>query len=31
MPDYKKNLIISLISYAAQKDIPVAVDGICAS
>jgi len=27
MPDYRKNLIISLISYAAQKDIPV--DRLC--
>jgi len=27
MPDYKKNLVISLISYAAQKDIPV--DRLC--
>ena len=27
MPDYKNNLVISLISYAAQKDIPV--DRLC--
>ncbi|HVU56969.1 MAG TPA: hypothetical protein VHD83_18030, partial [Puia sp.] len=27
IPDYRKNLLISLISYAAQKDIPV--DRLC--
>jgi AraC-like DNA-binding protein len=27
MPDYKKNLVVSLISYAAQKDIPI--DRLC--